>query len=48
MTRLSRIFSIVAIALGLLLLVLMVSQIDIDVGRNMHKWATATEAVEQR
>jgi hypothetical protein len=47
MRRTERLIAVVIIALGLLFIIWATSQIDIDTGRNLHKWGRAMEAVEQ-
>ena len=47
MRFINRILTVIAIILGLCLIVWMTSQIDIDTGRNLHKWEQATAGVVQ-
>jgi len=47
MIKLNRLFTAVAIILGLLFIFYAMSQFDIDVGRKMAKWQAQREAVIQ-
>jgi len=47
MIKLNRLFTAVAIIMGLLFLVYAVSQFDIDFGRKLAKWESQKAAVQE-